>query len=287
MAKTAFLFPGQGAQSIGMGSALAETSPDSRRLYDKASAILGYDLLEVCKLGPAEKLNATDVSQPAIFVTSLAALESLKATEPDAVNECVAAAGLSLGEYTALVFAGAMSFEDGLRVVQCRGRAMQDAAEASPSGMVSILGPDVAGVEQLVAEARTAGKLELTNFLCPGNTVVSGSLPACDLIEKLAEARGGAKTTRLKVAGAFHTDIMRPADDKVAAILSTIEVKPPRIPVWSNVDGLPHTDPSEIRALLIRQVLQPVLWEQTMRNLLADGVERFYEIGPGAYSPGC
>ena len=187
---------------------------------------------------------------------------------------------MSLGEYTALVFAGAMSFQDGLKVVQRRGQAMQEASDATPSGMVSILGLDAAQVEELVNEAKSAGKIELANYLCPGNTVVSGSLTACDAIENLAEVKG-ARAIRLAVAGAFHTDLMRPADEKLAEILDRIELKVPRIPVWSNVDAQPHADPTEIRALLVRQVIQPVRWEETMRNLLAAGVERFNEIGPG------
>ncbi len=274
------LFPGQGAQKVGMARDLVETLPAARRLFDEAGEVLGYDLLEICLNGPVERLNATDVSQPAIFVASLAALESLRVSEPAACDECTATAGLSLGEYTALVFAGALSFRDGLRVVKCRGEAMQAAAEASPSGMVSILGLEVADVEELVKAARTAGTLELANFLCPGNTVVSGALAACDAIVQSVEARG-AKSSRLAVAGAFHTNLMRPADEKLAQAIDAVELKPSRIPVWSNVNAQPQTDPAEIRASLIRQVLQPVRWEETMRNLLADGVERFYEIGPG------
>jgi [acyl-carrier-protein] S-malonyltransferase len=278
--RTAFLFPGQGAQKVGMGREIVESLPAARRLFDEASDELGYDLLTICLNGPAERLNATDVSQPAIFVASLAALELLSAREPSAQAECMAAAGLSLGEYSALVFAEALSFRDGLRVVKCRGEAMQAAADASPGGMLSILGLEVSRVEEMVRTARTAGSLELANYLCPGNTVVSGSLPACDAIVRLVEAQGG-KTARLAVAGAFHTDLMRPADERLAAVLNTIELKQLRIPVWSNVDAAPHTSPVEIRELLVRQVLEPVKWEQTMRNLLADGVERFYEIGPG------
>jgi len=278
--KSVFLFPGQGAQSVGMGRALTESLPAAKSLFAEAQEVLGYDLLDLCLNGPIERLNATNISQPAIYVCSLAALESLRATEPAAMEDCMATAGLSLGEYTALVLAGAMSFRDGLKVVQCRGQAMQEAAEASPSGMVSILGPELAEVETLVNEAKSAGKMELANYLCPGNTVVSGSLAACDFIEKLVEAKGG-RTTRLKVAGAFHTDLMRPADEKLAEVLQRVEIRKARIPVWSNVDARPHTEPGEIRDLLVRQVLSPVRWEQTMRNLLAEGAERFFEIGPG------
>jgi [acyl-carrier-protein] S-malonyltransferase len=281
MPRTAFLFPGQGAQAVGMAGPLCQSLPAAHALFQDASAVLGYDLLDVCVNGPAERLNATDVSQPAIFVASLAALEQLKATEPDAFGDVVATAGLSLGEYTALVFAGAMSFADGLKVVKARGEAMQAAAEATPSAMVAVIGLDVPEVESLVAEARPAGTLEIANYLCPGNTVVSGSLPAISKLEDVCLQRGGIRATRLAVAGAFHTDLMKPADEKLAAALAGITINAPRIPVWSNVDARPHTNPTEVRGLLVRQVLAPVHWEDTMRGLLADGVERFYEIGPG------
>jgi len=280
MTKTAFLFPGQGAQTVGMGKQLVETLPAAKQLFDEAREVLGFDLLDICVNGPAERLNATDISQPAIFVTSLAALAQLKASEPDSLNDVVATAGLSLGEYTALVFAGAMSFADGLVVVRHRGQAMQAAAEATPSGMVSILGLEPDAIQELVNEAKSAGIVQIANRLCPGNIVVSGVIPACDKVVQLVEAKGG-KSVRLAVAGAFHTDIMRPADEKLAKLLRNIDIQPARIPVWSNVDAKPHTDPDEIRNLLVRQVLTPVLWEDTMRNLLAEGVERFYEIGPG------
>ena len=280
MAGTAFLFPGQGAQSVGMGRQLAESNPAARRLYEEAGQILGYDLTALCVNGPVERLNSTVISQPAIFVTSLAALEELRRTEPDTLNQCTAAAGLSLGEYTALTFAGALSFADGLRLVQRRGEAMQAAADATPSGMVSILTMEPDRVEALCAEARSAGRLEIANLLCPGNIVVSGDKAACEAVERLAEAAGG-RTVRLAVAGAFHTEIMKPADQTLAAALEGVPLQAPRVPVWSNVDAQPHTDPVEIRRLLVQQVLRPVLWEQTMRNLLARGVDRFYEIGPG------
>ena len=281
MTRSAFLFPGQGAQTVGMAGALCASLPAANALFEQASAVLGYDLLALCESGPAERLNATDVSQPAIFVASLAALEQLKATQPDAANDVVAAAGLSLGEYTALVFAGALSFADGLKVVQARGKAMQEAAVATPSGMIAVIGMDAAEVEALVAEAKSAGKLEVANYLCPGNTVVSGSLAALDKLEQIGRERGGIRATRLSVAGAFHTDIMRPADTTVGEALAAVTMQTPRIPVWSNVDAQPHTDPATLRELLVKQVVSPVRWEDTMRGLIAAGVERFYEIGPG------
>jgi [acyl-carrier-protein] S-malonyltransferase len=280
MAQIAFLFPGQGAQQVGMGRQFAETVPAARRLYDEAADVLGYDLAALCWNGPADRLNSTAVSQPALFVTSLAALEALRLSEPDALADCRAAAGLSLGEYTALVFAGALNFRDGLRVVHARGAAMQAAADATPSGMVSVLGLDLPQLEELCGKAGPPGSLRIANLLCPGNIVVSGTRAACDAAERLA-GEAGARTIRLAVAGAFHTDIMRPADEALAAALAGVPLRPPRLPVWSNVDARPHTDPDELRQLLVRQVLQPVRWQQTMQGLLAAGFDRFYEVGPG------
>lgn len=281
MAKAAFLFPGQGAQFVGMAAELCRALPAAQQLFDQAADILGYDLLKVCAEGPAEKLNSTVVSQPALYVASLAALESLRVKEPQAESDCVATAGLSLGEYSALAFAGSLTFADGLRLVQTRGQAMQAASDATPSGMVSVLGLPVEKVEELCGNARSAGIVSVANLLCPGNIVVSGTKAACDEVERLAPAAGAMKTIRLPVAGAFHTTIMKPADETLAVALARTELKPPRVPVWSNVDARPHRDPDEVRGLLVRQVLEPVLWEKTMRNLLADGVTRFYEIGPG------
>src|SRR3954466_12617112 len=177
-AKVAFLFPGQGAQTVGMGAAVCAKVPAARALFDRASAVLGYDLYKLCTEGPAADLDSTVYSQPALFVSSLAALEQLKQDAPELVSNCSAAAGLSLGEYTALVFAGVMDFEAGLRVVQERGRAMQDAADAVSSGMVSILGMDRDQVKSLCREARGVETLEIANLLCPGNIVVSGSTQA-------------------------------------------------------------------------------------------------------------
>jgi [acyl-carrier-protein] S-malonyltransferase len=263
-----------------MGKQLYETLPAARQLFDQAGDILGYNLAEICFQGPVERLNSTAVSQPTIYVASLAALGGLREREPETEATCVAAAGLSLGEYTALAFAGALSFQDGLRVVQLRGEAMQAASEANPSGMVSVLGLELPVIEELCATARKDGVMQVANLLCPGNIVVSGHQSACAEIERLVQEKGG-RTIRLAVAGAFHTDLMKPADHKLAEALAEVPIKPPRVPVWSNVDAHSHTDPEEIRGLLVRQVLQPVLWEQTMRNLLTEGIDRFVEIGPG------
>jgi [acyl-carrier-protein] S-malonyltransferase len=278
---TAFLFPGQGAQAVGMGLALAGKIPAALALFDRAAEVLGYDLLAVCRDGPAERLNATDISQPAIFVASLAALEAVKAETPEVVATVSATAGLSLGEYTALVFAGALSFEDGLKVVKARGEAMQAAATATPSGMTSILGLEVPEVESLVAEARGDGVLEVANMLCPGNTVVSGEKAALERLAAICEERGGIRTIPLAVAGAFHTRLMKPADEHLAAALAGVTLQTARIPVWSNVDAQPHSSAGEFPPLLVKQILSPVLWEATVRGLMASGVEKFYEIGPG------
>lgn len=263
-----------------MGKDVADESPAARELFDQAKDVLGYDLIDVCTNGPAEKLNRTDVSQPAIFVCSLAALEKLKSSEANDLEGVVGTAGLSLGEYTALVFAGAMTYLDALKVVKARGEAMQAAAEAKAGGMVSVIGLSVEEVETLVAEAKSAGPVQVANLLAPGNTVVSGSAAGIDEVCRLAEA-SRLRTVRLDVAGAFHTEMMKPADAKLAEALDQVEIRPARIPIWSNVDALPHTKPEEFRELLVRQVLSPVRWEDTMRAMLGDGIQRFYEIGPG------
>ena len=281
MSKIAFLFPGQGAQSVGMGQRLAESLPAVRRLYDRAGEVLGYDLAKLCFEGPAEQLDSTVCSQPALFVTALAAVEALRDETPDVVLSCEAAAGLSLGEYAALVFAGVMEFEDGLTLVQKRGAAMQEAADATPSGMVSILGLERVEVEALCEKARGEEILQIANLLCPGNIAISGTIGACERAAEMARSAGAMKAVPLAVAGGFHTQIMRPADEKLAAALADVPMQRPKIPVISNVDAQSHDDPEEIRQLLVRQILQQVRWEDSMRALLQQGFRQFYEVGPG------
>jgi len=238
-------------------------------------------LLQVCVDGPAEKLNSTAMSQAAIFVSSLAALEEAKSSNPEIVSKCTATAGLSLGEYTALVFADAISYPDGLRLVAERGRAMQESAEARPSTMASILLLDKEKVQELCDTVSLAGpKVTIANHLCPGNLVVSGAVSAVEETEKLAQAAGG-KTIRLTVAGAFHTQFMEPAQERLRKALENTEIRTPRVPVWSNVTGKKHENPAQIRELLSRQVVEPVLWDQLVQDILGQNIASFYEVGPG------
>ena len=262
---------------VGMGRRLAESLPAVRRLYDRAGEVLGYDIAKLCFEGPAEQLDSTVFSQPALFVTSLAALEFLRADSPDVVLSCEASAGLSLGEYTAMVFAGVMDFDDGLMLVQNRGAAMQEAADATPSGMVSILGLELVEVQKLCEKTRDGEILEIANLLCPGNIVISGTNDACERAAEMAQSFGAMKAVPLAVAGAFHTKIMQPAVQRLEQVLSAV----PRIPVVSNYDAKPHQDPEEIRRLLMQQVLNPVRWEDSMRYLIGQGFSQFYEVGPG------
>jgi [acyl-carrier-protein] S-malonyltransferase len=288
---SALLFPGQGAQTVGMLGDWCDGHPTALELFTRASSILGYDLAAICRHGPAEKLNATSVSQPAILVTSLAALEVLKSRDPSLVSGASITAGLSLGEYTALVFADALDFDSAVRVVDVRGRAMQECAgkpgpnrgpDGGPAGgMVAVLGMERERVASLCDECRGSDVLEVANVLCPGNVVVSGTEAACRRLDEAATAAGAMKCVRLEVAGAFHTVLMQEAVDKLAAVLAETTVRSPRIPVVSNVDARPHTDPAEIRGLLARQVCGVVEWHASMTYLLASGVRTVCEVGPG------
>jgi [acyl-carrier-protein] S-malonyltransferase len=281
VSKVAFLFPGQGAQSIGMGQADYNASPAAQALFAEASAILGYDLAKLCFEGPSTQLDATEFSQPALFVCGLAALEVLKEKQPELVAQVSATAGLSLGEYTSLVFADVLSFADGLRVVQERGRAMQAAADAVSSGMASILGLDADKVVALCQAASAGEILQPANYLCPGNIAISGEKAALERAIALAPEHGAMKAIPLAVAGAFHTSIMNPAVERLRIALANVQLNKPRIPVISNVDALPHDNPEEIRQLLVQQVCSPVRWEDSIRYLISNDVTTYWEVGPG------
>ena len=265
-----------------MGRQLAETLPATRELYDRANAILGYDLAQLCFEGPQEELDSTVISQPALYVTSLAAVESLRHRQPELIENCTATAGLSLGEYTALAFAGVLDFETGLRLVQQRGQAMQNASDAVPSSMVSVLGLSQDQVESLCEQARADGEtLQVANLLCPGNIAISGSNEACERVIDLADAAGAMRVVPLAVAGAFHTSLMQCAVEPLRDSLSNASLFAPRIPVISNVDAQVHDDPEEIKQLLLAQIVSPVRWEDCVRQLLSMDIDQFYEIGPG------
>jgi [acyl-carrier-protein] S-malonyltransferase len=281
MPKIAFLFPGQGAQVVGMGRALYDEVPAARSLFDRAGEILGFDLKALCFDGPAEALEATDVSQPAIYVASLAALEGLKLTNPDVVAACEGAAGLSLGEYTALAFAGSFDFETGLKIVRRRGEAMQVAAVATPSGMTSVIGLDEAKVDELCRQVEAHGRLWKANMLGPGNIVVSGDTSALEKVDSVATELGAGRVVPLAVAGAFHSPVMQPAAEILKALFDQTSFGVPRIPVYSNVDTNPHHEPQGMRLSLIAQVIRGVRWDDSMRQMVADGFDTFYEIGPG------
>merc|ERR1719487_478993 len=281
--KTVFMFPGQGAQAVGMGVEVAKEVPAAAELYAKASEILGYDLLSI---DDKAKLDTTAVSQPAIFVASMAAVEKLRASEggADTIEKANMAMGLSLGEYTALAFAGAISFEDGVRITKARGEAMQAASDAASSGMVSVIGLDSEKVTDLCkAAAEASGEsIGIANYLCNGNYACSGAMGAVEKVCDMAKPDFGARmAVKLAVAGAFHTDFMAPAVGKLEEVLANVEVKKPRIPVISNVDAKAHSDPAVIKDILTKQVTAPVQWETIMKDLVASGYESGYELGPG------
>jgi [acyl-carrier-protein] S-malonyltransferase len=264
-----------------MGRELVARFPEAQALFARASELLGYDLAELCFAGPSEQLDSTRYSQPALFVASLAALASLRRETPEVVDACEAVAGLSLGEYTALAMAGVIDFDSGLRLVQARGEAMQVAADAHPGGMVGILGLELQDVEDLCDEARGQETLVVANLLCPGNIVVSGAKCACQRVAALAQQRGAMKVVPLAVAGAFHAPLMETAVDVLAAAVAEVSMQRARIPIISNVDACPHDDADAIRRLLVKQLVSPVRWEDSMRYLLSHGFDRFYEVGPG------
>lgn len=275
MVKTALLFAGQGAQVVGMGRDLAEAFPAARARFEEANTLLGYDLARICFEGPEDVLTRTEHAQPGIYLVGWVAFELLQAAVPGL--EFHAAAGLSLGEFTALAAAGALSFADGLRLVRARGRFMQEACETARGGMAAILGLEEGAVREVCAEAG----VELANFNCPGQLVISGPADRIAVACDLARARGARRAMPLPVAGAYHSRLMAPAQAPLAAALAAVPVNPPRVPVLANVTARPHGGPEEIRDLLVRQVTGSVLWEPSMRRLLADGFTRFIELGPG------
>lgn len=278
--KTAFLFPGQGAQAVGMGADLVQRWPLANTLFQKAEAVTGYNLLELCQNGPKEKLDSTVYSQPAIFTVSAALLEIVKKERPDLSADMTA--GLSMGEYSALYAAGAMGFEEALRLVQQRGQAMQKAADGSEGSMVSILGLDEQKVRELCQAAADGQILEPVNFNCPGQIVISGHIQACSRSVGLAESFGAVKAIPLSVAGAFHTSMMTPAADALEKALQDCPIQSTSsVQVIANINTEFYSDPDEIRQGLVRQLVQPILWQACMEKLLAKGVEQFYEIGPG------
>jgi [acyl-carrier-protein] S-malonyltransferase len=261
-----------------MGRDFANGFGVAARIFESADKALGFPLSRVCFEGPEEQLNKTDVAQLAIYVTSVAIFETLlelgKARAPDY------AAGLSLGEYTALHIAGVFSFEDGLTIVKARGRLMQAAAEAGPSTMLALLGADEAQATALCAAAAEAEILVPANFNTPGQIVLSGSIGACERAARLAEAKG-FKAIPLKVAGAFHSPFMQAAADQMAEVLAPIPFNTPKVPVISNVTAQPHTDTASMKRLLVQQVIAPVRWYQSIETLRGEGVDKWIEVGPG------
>jgi [acyl-carrier-protein] S-malonyltransferase len=280
--KTAFLFPGQGAQTVGMAADIAASCTDAARIFERANDILGYDLKDICFNGSDEKLNATTISQPAIFTVSAAILEVLRSSDATAAIKPDITAGLSLGEYTALYAAGLLSFEDTLNLVQKRGNAMQAAADASDGSMVSIIGLDEEKVNKLCLEAGQGDLLAGANFNCPGQIVITGTSRACRRAEQLAEKHGAMKAVVLKVAGAFHSEMMTPAAKTLRAALGNCQIADiTATKVIANITADYYSGPDQIRDGLTRQLTEPILWQKCMEKLLADGVEKFYEIGPG------
>ena len=281
ISNTAVLFPGQGAQKVGMGADFVESSTAARKLFELADDVLERSLSRLCFEGPHEELTLTHNCQPAIFATSAAIVAAVEEAGRLSRDEVVASAGLSLGEYTALWFAGALSFEDGLRLVAKRGELMQRASDDPPSGMVSLLGADEEKAHSIAEEAAQGDVLVVANLLSPGQVVLSGAQAACARVPGIAKTHGVRRAIPLSVAGAFHSPLMKSAADALAEELTRVDVRTPAFPVVGNVTGKPMTDPDEIRLRLAAQVVEPVRWQQGMEGLAASGTQRIVEPGPG------
>lgn len=273
----AFVFPGQGAQFSGMGKDLYESQPLAKDLFDKANDILGYRITDIMFEGTDEELRQTKVTQPAVFLHSvISALCMGDEFKPDMVG------GHSLGEFSALVASGCLSFDDGLKLVYKRAMAMQKACDIAPSTMAAIIGLDDETIEKICAEVSTEGNIVVAaNYNCPGQVVISGNINAVnDACEKLKEA-GARRALPLKVGGAFHSPLMMPAQDELAAAIEATEFKVPNCPVYQNVDAKGHTNPNEIKANLLKQLTSPVRWTKEVQNMIAAGATEFTECGPG------
>jgi [acyl-carrier-protein] S-malonyltransferase len=279
MSTEAAIFPGQGSQEVGMGRDVAESCTVASDTFAQADAILGFKLSSLCFEGPAERLNATDIQQPAIFTTSVALFRAGQDRGKLRTDQFAAMGGLSLGEYTALHLAGGLAFDAALRLVYRRGQLMQQSAQQQPGGMVSILGLDEAKTLALCERVADRGRVAPANFNCPGQIVISGDQAACTAAAKLAEDFGG-RAIPLDVAGAFHSELMRPAAEALREALAQADFRPPEVRVVANVDAGYHGDPAATRESLYRQVFNPVRWQACVERLIADGCTGFWEIGP-------
>lgn len=279
MTARAAIFPGQGAQEVGMGRDAAAACTVAAETFAQADEILGFKLSQLCFEGPAERLNATDIQQPAIFTISVALYRAALDRKRIGPDQFAAMGGLSLGEYTALHLAGSMPFDAALRLVHRRGQLMQQAAQSSPGGMVSIMGLTEAQVLAVCERVADRGRVGPANFNCPGQIVISGDKPACEAAVRIAEEAGG-RAIPLDVAGAFHSELMRPAAEELRHALSATDFVAPRVRVIANVNADYHAGPDGIRSSLYRQVFNPVRWQECVQRLIADGCAEFWEIGP-------